>query len=46
VCLERGDSDPELFDENTVRVLGRIVGVADNTIRTRSGELIVQPITA
>jgi tetratricopeptide (TPR) repeat protein len=45
VCLERGDSEPELFDENTVRILGKIVGIADNANRTRSGELIVQPIT-
>ena len=44
VCLERGDAEPELFDENTVRVLGKIVGVADNEKMNSRGEVIVEPI--
>lgn len=44
VCLERCDAEPELFDENTVRILGKIVGVADDTNLTTRGEVIVQPI--
>ena len=46
VCLEKGDAEPELFDEQNVRVLGKIVGVADNSNLTARGELVVQPITA
>ena len=44
VCLERGNAEPELFDENTVRILGKIVGVADNERLTSRGEMIVEPI--
>lgn len=44
VCLEKGDVEPELFDEGTVRILGKIVGVADNSNLSARGELIVQPI--
>jgi tetratricopeptide (TPR) repeat protein len=45
VCLERGDAEPELFDEGSVRVLGKIVGVADNTRQTANGEVVVHALS-
>lgn len=43
VCLEGYDSDPLLFDEEKISVIGKIVGVALE--RTSDGKLIVEPIS-
>ena len=34
VCLEAGNSEPQLFNESDVRILGKIVGVCDTTEAT------------
>jgi tetratricopeptide (TPR) repeat protein len=43
ICLDRGDQDPQLFDEADVRVLGKIVGVAQQ--KDTPGQVVVQPLT-
>lgn len=43
VCLEGIDSEPQLFDENEIRILGRIVGVC-NSGRNEDGKMIVEPV--
>jgi len=44
VCLDRGDSEPELFDENDIRILGKIIGVGRGLPEV-NGEVVVQPLT-
>jgi tetratricopeptide (TPR) repeat protein len=43
VCLECGDEDPQLFNENDVLVLGKIVGVCNNET-DENGKMIVKAI--
>lgn len=43
VCLETGDSEPELFDENEVKILGKVVGVC-NFEKNARGQLIVETV--
>lgn len=43
VCLESPNSDPQLFDENEIKILGKIVGVCD-TEKNSDGKLVVRPI--
>jgi len=45
VCLDSGDGEPQLFDENDVKILGKIVGVGVDT-KTGSGEIVVEPVAA
>lgn len=42
VCLEGYDGEPLLFDEENIRIIGKIVGVAND--KTSDGKLIVEPI--
>lgn len=42
VCLEGYDGEPLLFDEEKIRIVGKIVGVAND--KTADGKLIVEPI--
>lgn len=42
VCLEGFDTEPLLFDEEKIRIIGKIVGVAND--KTNDGKLIVEPI--
>lgn len=42
VCLEGYDGEPLLFDEEKIRIIGKIVGVAN--AKTDDGKLIVEPI--
>lgn len=42
VCLEGYDGEPLLFDEDKIRIIGKIVGVAND--KTSDGKLIVEPI--
>jgi tetratricopeptide (TPR) repeat protein len=43
VCLERVDGDPELFNADDVRLLGKIVGVGTET-STSKGQVVVQTL--
>lgn len=43
VCLEGIDSEPQLFDEKDVKILGKIVGVCD-TEKNSEGKLIVKAL--
>lgn len=43
VCLEGQEGEPQIFDEEEIRILGKIVGVAVE--RTKDGKLIVEPIS-
>jgi hypothetical protein len=43
VCLERGDDDPQLFNEDDISILGKIIGVC-NTGRDADGKMLVEPI--
>lgn len=43
VCLEKIDSEPQLFDEDAVTILGKIVGVCYSE-KTPDGKMIVQPL--
>ncbi len=43
VCLEAEDSEPLLFDEGKINIIGKIVGVALE--RSADGKLIVEPIS-
>ncbi|MGI8882884.1 MAG: hypothetical protein ACR2IA_01400, partial [Pyrinomonadaceae bacterium] len=43
VCLEGTNGDPQLFDEKSIKILGKIVGVCDSG-KTADGKMIVQPI--
>lgn len=43
VCLEGIDSEPQLLDENDIKVLGKIVGVCDAE-KSSEGKLIVRAI--
>jgi tetratricopeptide (TPR) repeat protein len=45
VCLDSGDGEPQLFDENDVRILGKIVGVGDEP-KKGNGEVVVEPLTS
>ena len=42
VCLEGYDGEPLLFDEEKIRIIGKIVGVAND--KTSDGKLIVEPL--
>jgi tetratricopeptide (TPR) repeat protein len=42
-CLEGADGDLQMFDEQDVRILGRIVGVC-NTGKNPDGKMIVEPV--
>ena len=44
VSLDRGGSEPELYDENDVRIVGKIIGVGRGLPEV-NGEVIVQPLT-
>ena len=44
VCLDKGDGEPQLFDENEVRILGKIVGVGDRDANA-SLDIVVQPLS-
>lgn len=43
VCLEGIGSEPQLFDEKDVRVLGKIIGVCKSE-KSLDGKMIVEPI--
>jgi tetratricopeptide (TPR) repeat protein len=43
VCLDRGDDEPQLFNADEVRVLGKIVGVGDER-KEGMGEIVVEPL--
>lgn len=43
VCLEAGSSEPQLFSESDVKILGKIVGFCDGT-QTGDGAMKVQEI--
>ncbi|MBC7900124.1 MAG: hypothetical protein H7070_08735 [Saprospiraceae bacterium] len=43
VCLEGVDSEPQLFEENQVRILGKIVGVCRSE-ENADGKYIVKPL--
>lgn len=43
VCLETNDSEPHLFEENEVEILGKIVGVCHKE-KNSAGKLMVEPI--
>jgi tetratricopeptide (TPR) repeat protein len=43
VCLDRGDSEPELFNQDDIRVLGKIIGVGEEAL-TPKGQIIVQEL--
>ena len=42
ICLEGYDGEPLLFDEEKIRIIGKIVGVAND--KTVDGKLIVEPL--
>jgi tetratricopeptide (TPR) repeat protein len=44
VCLDGSGTDPELFDENDIKVLGKIVGVC-RTGKDPEGKMNVEPIS-
>ncbi len=44
VCLEAGDDEPELFDENKIQVLGKIVGVC-RTGKDADGRMVVEALS-
>jgi len=44
VCLDRGDQEPELFNQSEIRVLGKIIGFGEE-VSTQSGPVVVQPIS-
>lgn len=43
ICLEAPDSDPELFDEKDVQIIGKIVGVCRNG-KNSSGNMVVEAL--
>jgi tetratricopeptide (TPR) repeat protein len=43
VCLESKNSEPQLFDENTIEILGKIIGVCDYE-NSSDGKITVKPI--
>lgn len=43
VCLEGINDEPQLFDEKSIEILGKIVGFCDSE-KTADGKMIVQPI--
>ncbi len=43
VCLERGDGEPQLFDEKDIKILGKIVGVCSQG-KNSEGAMIVDTI--
>ena len=43
VCLEAGNSEPQLYDESDVRILGKIVGVCDAS-KTTDGAMQVHAL--
>ena len=43
VCLEGINDEPQLFDENSIKILGKIVGFCDSG-KTADGKMIIQPI--
>lgn len=43
VCLETHDSEPLLFDENEIEILGKIIGVCHSE-KNSAGKLMVEPL--
>ncbi|HYJ92646.1 MAG TPA: tetratricopeptide repeat protein [Pyrinomonadaceae bacterium] len=43
VCLDKGDDEPQLFNEDDVRILGKIVGVGDDQYHGKD-EIVVEPL--
>lgn len=43
VCLENGMGEPTLFDENDIKILGKIIGVCSEE-KTSDGKLPVKPL--
>lgn len=43
VCLEGIDSEPQLFDESAVKILGKIVGVG-HPAKADGGKIVVEPV--
>ena len=43
VCLDKGDGEPQLFDEDEVKILGKIVGVG-NTTSGGNDDIVVEPL--
>ncbi len=43
ICLESVGGEPQLFDEEKIRILGKIVGVCSSETST-DGKMIVEPI--
>ncbi len=43
ICLEGIDSEPQLFDENDIEILGKIIGVCASE-KTSDGKMKVEPI--
>ena len=44
VCLENGSGEPTLFDENDIKILGKIVGVCSSE-KNSEGKMFVKPLT-
>lgn len=45
ICLEGAGSEPLLFDENEVEILGKIVGVCETTPTNTDGKFFIQPLS-
>jgi tetratricopeptide (TPR) repeat protein len=43
VCLDKGDDEPQLFDENHVKILGKIVGVGGED-SIKDGDIVIKPL--
>lgn len=43
ICLQGTDSEPQLFDESEIQILGKIVGVADAQ-KDEEGQMFVEPV--
>lgn len=44
VCLDRGDAEPELFNEDEIRILGTIIGFGNESDQVK-GQVVVHPLT-
>src|SRR5262249_46658824 len=45
VCLDKGDDEPQLFDEDEVKILGKIVGIGRRD-SSENSDVVVQPLSA
>ncbi len=43
ICLATPDGEPQLFNENEIEILGKIIGVSNNE-KDSQGKLLVEPI--